>query len=65
MSTKVNLTSEQKQELIIIKRTNKSSLVRDRAQVVLARSEQLKINNRLVAKWRDKIDYCGFWNFWN
>lgn len=45
MSTKIKLTSKQKQDLLIIKRVHKSPLIRDRAQAVLARNEGLTIAN--------------------
>lgn len=45
MSTKIKLTKKQKEKLLIIKRKHKSSLVRDRAQAVLARNEGLVIYN--------------------
>lgn len=45
MSTKIKLTPKQKQHLLAVKRTDKSSLIRDRAQAVLARNEELTIAN--------------------
>ena len=45
MSTKIKLTPKQKEHLLIVKRTHKSPLIRDRAQAVLARNEQLTIAN--------------------
>jgi len=39
MQTKTKLTKEQTQILLIIKKTHKSDLIRDRAQVVLIRNE--------------------------
>lgn len=39
MQTKIKLTKEQRQELLKIKKTHKSALIRDRAQAVLTRSE--------------------------
>jgi len=55
MSTiKVNLALEEKRQLLTIKRTNKSSLIRDRAQAVLARNEGLTINN--IAKALSRSD---------
>ena len=45
MSTKIKLTSKQKEHLLRVKRTHKSPLIRDRAQAVLARNEDLTIAN--------------------
>lgn len=39
MQTKIKLTKEQQQELLKLKKTHKSDLIRDRAQAVLIRSE--------------------------
>ncbi len=55
MSTKIKLTSEkEKENLLTIKRTNKSPMIRDRAQAVLARNEGLTILN--IAKALQRSD---------
>ncbi len=52
MSSKINLTSKQKEHLLTVKKTHKSSLIRDRAQAVLARNEGLTITNTTKALQR-------------
>lgn len=54
MSTKIKLTIKQKERLLTIKRTHKSPLIRDRAQAVLARNEELTIAN--IAKALQRSD---------
>lgn len=54
MSTKIKLSAEQRQQLLKIKRTNKSVLIRDRAQAVLARNEDLTLAN--IAKALPRSD---------
>ncbi len=54
MDTKIKLTQSQKQTLILIKRKHQSSLIRDRAQAVLARNEGLTILN--IAKALSRSD---------
>jgi transposase len=54
MNTKIKLTPSQKQTLILIKRKHQSSLIRDRAQAVLARNEGLTILN--IAKALSRSD---------
>lgn len=45
MTTKIKLSSKQKQQLLKTKKKHKSVLVRDRAQAVLARGEGLTIHH--------------------
>ncbi len=45
MSAKIKLTPKQKEHLLTVKKTHKSPLIRDRAQAVLARNEELTIAN--------------------
>jgi len=54
MSTKIKLTPKQKEHLLTVKRTHKSPLIRDRAQAVLARNEELTIAN--IAKAMQRSD---------
>ncbi|MBU0897868.1 MAG: winged helix-turn-helix domain-containing protein [Patescibacteria group bacterium] len=53
MSTKIKLTQKEKEQLLKIKKTNVSSIIRDRAQTVLARNEELTIANIAKALTRD------------
>lgn len=43
MQTKIKLNDKQKQELLNLKKTHKSAVVRDRAQVILTRNEGFTI----------------------
>jgi len=52
MSTKIKLTSKQKQYLLKIKRTHKSNLIRDRAHVVLLRNQGLTLKKTAQAVLR-------------
>lgn len=45
LKTKITLTKKQKDKLIELKRKQQSALVRDRAQVILARNSDLTISN--------------------
>lgn len=52
MSTRIKLTLKQKRHLLKIRKTHQSSLIRDRAQAVLARNEELTIANIVKALQR-------------
>ena len=54
MSTKIKLTSKQKQHLLKIKRTHKSNLIRDRAHAVLLRNQGLTLKNTAQAVLRSE-----------
>jgi transposase len=54
MSTKVKLTPKQKQQLLKIKRTHKSNLIRDRAHAVLLRNQGLTLKNTAQAVLRSE-----------
>lgn len=54
MSTKVKLTSKQKEQLLKIKRTHKSPLIRDRAHAVLLRNNGLTIEQAARAVLRSE-----------
>jgi len=50
--TKMELNQEQKHYLLTLKRKHPSSLIRDRAQVILAREQGLTLANIAKALWR-------------
>ena len=54
MSTKIKLTSKQKQQLLKIKRTHKSPLIRDRAHAVLLRNNGFTIEHTAQAVLRSE-----------
>jgi len=54
MSTKIKLTLKQKQNLLKIKRTHKSNLIRDRAHAVLLRNQGLTLKNTAQAVLRSE-----------
>lgn len=55
MLTKTQLTQKQKNHLLNLKRKHRSSLVRDRAQAILARNQGLTIAN--IAKALSRSEY--------
>lgn len=54
MSTKVKLTSKQKQHLLTLKKTHKSPLIRDRAHAVLVRNNGFTIKHTAQAVLRSE-----------
>ena len=74
MQTKIKLTEQQTQELLKLKKTHKSDLIRDRAQAVLIRNEGFTLSETAkalhrsqtfvkdaVALFRDgKLDITGY-----
>lgn len=54
MSTKIKLTSKQNQHLLKIKRTHKSSLIRDRSHAVLLRNKGFTIKDAAQALLRSQ-----------
>jgi transposase len=54
MSTKIKLTSEQKQNLLKIKKLNKSEIIRDRAHAILLRNNEFTLENIAKALLRSK-----------
>ena len=54
MQTKIKLTKEQQQELLKLKKTHKSDLIRDRVQAVLIRSEGFTLTQTAKALHRSQ-----------
>jgi transposase len=54
MQTKIKLTEEQQKELLKLKKTHKSDLIRDRAQAVLIRNEGFTLNQTAKALHRSQ-----------
>jgi len=54
MQTKIQLTQEQQQELLKLKKTHKSDLIRDRAQAVLIRNEGFTLSETAKALHRSQ-----------